>query len=162
MDSKRVNSKENRNSMHTYEDGSAVRKISGFPEREDRAPSRQRLSNRMKENRRRAVSMSRGYVIFLSVICAATVLVCVNFLQLKAQLTTQSDHLASLEQSLATKRAENDAYYASVLSSVNMDKLKEDAFTRFGLNYPDQSQVIYYSTKDNSYVRQYEDVEENQ
>lgn len=157
---RRVNSRADRNNIrNTYEDGSAVRKLSSLPKEEEGAELPQRkVSRQTHRNRQRATQMSRGYVMFLAIVCVATVLVCVNFLQLKAQITTQSENIAALETKLSKLKADNDAYYNTVMASVSMDTVKEAALNRLGLKYPDESQVRYYDTKGNSYVRQYEDV----
>lgn len=156
---RRVNSRSDRDLRETYEDGSAVRKLSYLPEEEESVELPQRrVSRQTSRNRRRATQMNRGYVVFLAAVCVATVLVCVNFLQLKAQITTQSETVASLETKLSKLKADNDAYYNIVMASVSLDTVKEAALNRLGLKYPDESQVQYYDTKGNSYVRQYAEV----
>lgn len=156
---RRVNSRADRYVRNTYEDGSAVRRLSYLPEEEEsiELPKR-KVSRQTHRNRQRATQMSRGYVMFLAIVCVATVLVCVNFLQLKAQITTQNETVASLETKLSKLKADNDAYYNTVMASVSMETIKETALSRLGLKYADESQVQYYDTKGNSYVRQYADV----
>lgn len=158
---RRVDSRADRYVRDTYEDGSAVRRLSYLPEEEEgiELPKR-KVSRQTHQNRRRATQMGRGYVLFLAAICVATVFVCVNFLKLKAQITTQNETVVSLETKLSKLEADNDAYYNTVMASVNMDTIKEAALNRLGLKYADESQVQYYDTKGNSYVRQYTDVPE--
>lgn len=156
---RRVNSRADRYLEDTYEDGSAVRKLSALPKEEESVELPQRkVSRQTHRNRQRATQMSRGYVFFLAAVCVATVLVCVNFLQLKVQLTTQNEAIVAAESKLSELKADNDAYYNTVMASVNMDTVKEAALNRLGLKYPDESQVQYYDTKGNSYVRQYAEV----
>ena len=62
------------------------------------------------------------------------------------------------ESKLSKLKADNDAYYNTVMASVSMDTVKEAALNRLGLKYQDESQVRYYDTKGNSYVRQYAEV----
>lgn len=156
---KRVNSRADHSVKTTYEDGSAVRKLSYYPQEEERIELPQRkVSQKPHRTRQHAMQMSKGYVVFLTAVCVATVLVCVNFLQLKAQITTQNETVATLETKLSKRKADNDAYYNTVMASINMDEVKETALNRLGLQYADESQVRYYDTKGNSYVRQYTDV----
>mgnify|MGYP000978762171 CR=1 len=156
---RRVDSRADRYVRNTYEDGSAVRRLSDIPQEEEgvELPKR-KISKRTRRNRQRAMQMSKGYVLFLTVICVAMVAVCVNFLQLKAQLTTQNETVVSLENKLSKLKADNDAYYNTVMASVSMDKVKEAALDRLGLNYADESQVQYYDVDREGYVRQYSDV----
>lgn len=159
--SRRVNSRAERYQRTTYEEGSAVRKLSYLPEEEEGQELPQRkVSRQTSRNRQRAMQMGRGYVLFLAVICAATVFVCVNYLQQKAQMTTQSEEIAAMESKLSKLKADNDAYYNTVIASVSLETIKDAALNRLGLKYPDQSQVQYYDTEGNSYVRQYTAVPE--
>lgn len=158
---RRVNSGAERYQRTTYEEGSAVRKLSDLPEEEERQELPQRrVSRQTSRNRRRALQMGKGYVLFLAVICAASVLMCVNYLQKKAQVTTQSEEIAAMESTLSKLKADNDAYYNTVIASVSLETIKDAALNRLGLKYPDQSQVQYYTTEGNSYVRQYTAVPE--
>lgn len=156
---RRVNSRADRYVRDTYEDGSAVRRLSYLPKEEEsiELPKR-KVSKQTRRNRQRAKQMSRGYVMFLAIVCVATVFVCVNFLQLKSQITTQNETVVSLETKLSKLKADNDAYYNTVMASVSMVTVKEAALNRLGLKYADESQVQYYDTKGNSYVRQYAEV----
>lgn len=155
---RRVNSRSDRYIRNTYEDGSAVRKLSELPKEEERQEAPVRVSRKTQQNRRRARSIGKGYVAFLTVVCAATVMMCVNFLQLKAEITTQNETVASMENRLSRLKADNDAYYNTAMASVSMDTVKEAALTRLGMKYADESQVFFYDVKGNSYVRQFADV----
>lgn len=155
---RRVNSRSDRYIRDTYEDGNAVRKLSELPLEEERQEAPVRVSRKTQRNRRRARSMGKGYVAFLTVVCAATVMVCVNFLQLKAEITTQNEQVVSLETKLSKLKADNDAYYNTAMASVSMDTVKDAALTRLGMTYADESQVFFYDVKGNSYVRQFTDV----
>ena len=73
-------------------------------------------------------------------------------------MTTQNETVMSLESKLSKLKADNDAYYNTVMASVNMDKVKEAALNRLGLQYADESQVRYYNIDQEGYVRQYSDV----
>ncbi|QOV20224.1 hypothetical protein INP51_04540 [Blautia liquoris] len=156
---RRVDSRADRYVRDTYEDGSAVRRLSDLPlEEESVELPKRKVSKRTSRNRKRAMQMSRGYVLFLTAICTVMVALCVNFLQLKAQMTTQNETVMSLESKLSKLKADNDAYYNTVMASVNMDKVKEAALNRLGLQYADESQVRYYNIDQEGYVRQYSDV----
>ncbi|MDD3278951.1 MAG: hypothetical protein PHG16_08720 [Lachnospiraceae bacterium] len=155
---RRVNSRSERYTGNTYEEGSAVRKLSELPVEEERRELPVKVSKKTQANRRRARQMGKGFVVFLTIVCAATVMVCVNFLQLKAQITTQNETVATLESKLSKLKADNDAYYNTAMASVSMDTVKDAALNRLGMTYADESQVYYYDVKGNSYVRQFTDV----
>lgn len=133
-----------------YVDGSAVPKLEPKGKKE--------VSNRAKRNREKATQMSRGYVLFLGLICLATLFMCVSYLRGKAQLTNQMTELATMESQLSKLKADNDAYYNSTLASVDMEEIKNEAINRLGLHYAAESQIVYYDASGSSYVRQYQDV----
>ena len=144
-----------------YVEGTAVRKLATEPTRKR---SRQRLvpevSRAARANRQKAMQMSLRYVLFLAVTAVATLFLCVNFVQLKAQLTTQTETVARKEAELSVLKADNDAFYNNVVASADLEYIKEVAINELGMKYPNEGQIIYFDTAGNSYVRQYQDVPE--
>lgn len=104
------------------------------------------------------MSMGRGFVTFLAVVSVAVLFCCVNYLQLKAELTGRIKSVAGLESEWAQLKEENDAYESQVTSEVDLDQIREIAIGRLGMNYPTDSQKKTYSVPSSSYVRQYQDV----
>ena len=102
--------------------------------------------------------MSPGYLVFLSAVCVAALLLCVQYLQLKASYTEQTEYLDRQESDLSQLKSDNDAYYNQVQASVDLEAIRQKAMEELGMHYADESQLEYYSTKDSSYVRQYQDV----
>ena len=105
-------------------------------------------------NRARTRAMSRGYVMFLAVVSAAALFMCVRYLQMKSAITTQTKEIATAESELSQLKADNDALYNSVISSVDLEKIKDKAMNELGMTY----QIYQFDTAGNSYVRQYKDV----
>ena len=173
-------SRENvRNARGMYVDGNTVRRLQEVPERnipavrgtQDRrqrkttkAPSAKTarrahaVSRETMRNRQKAMSMGRGFVFFLAVISVAVLFCCVNYLQLRADITGRIKNVAVLESELSELREENNAYESQVNSSVDLNRIKKIAIGRLGMNYPREDQKKTYSMSNNSYVRQYQDV----
>lgn len=149
----RVNSRSEK-VQYNY-DGNAARQLQALPQE---MPERSSVSHTTKRNRAKAKCMSKGYVLFLAAVSAAAVCVCVNFLQLKAEITTQTKVIASMETNLSELRADNDALYNSVLASVDLEEVREKAINELGMNYPQEGQIVEFDTAGSSYVRQYKDV----
>lgn len=146
-----------------YVDGNTVRRAQALPKqqpyREPAArPARKPVSRNVQRNRERAQVMSRGFVLFLTLICAAILVTGVRFLQLKSEVTARTRTITSLESELNTLKADNDAYYSQVAASVDLDAIKKKAITELGMKFPSDEQVRYYETERGSYVRQYQDV----
>ena len=140
------------------EDGNAVRKIEEpwpeeRPEKRGRVP--REVSERTKQNRMRAASMSAGYVFFLSLVCVATVFLCIHYLQLRETLTNQDEKIAAMRTSLSKLQADNDAVYRQVIAGIDVNDIKATAINKLGMHYATESQIKYYDAADESYVRQY-------
>lgn len=85
----------------------------------------QRISRETRRNREKAMSMGRGFVTFLAVVSVAVLFCCVNYLQLKAELTGRIKSVAGLESEWAQLKEENDAYESQVTSEVDLDQIRE-------------------------------------
>lgn len=153
-DRRRVNSRSDRYERYAY-DGSAVRKIQAVPQE---VPERKPVSRTASRNRAKARRMSRGYVVFLAVISVVALLMCVRYLKLKAEITTQIKQMAVTESELSQLKADNDALYNSVLASVDLEYIKNVAMNRLGMDYPKEDQIYQFDTAGNSYVRQYKNI----
>lgn len=151
---RRVNSRTDRYEHYVY-DGSAVRKLQPEPEE---VPQKSKVSKTASRNRERAKRMNRGYVVFLAAISVVALLMCVEYLRLKSQITTQIKEIAADESELSQLKADNDALYNSVMASVDLEYIKNVAMNRLGMNYPDEDQLYQFNTAGNSYVRQYKNV----
>ncbi len=69
----------------------------------------------------------------LAVVSVAVLFCCVNYLQLKAELTGRIKSVASLESEWAHSfKEENDAYESQVTSEVDLNQIKEIAIGTSG------------------------------
>src|SRR5699024_4620871 len=132
-----------------YEEGNAVREREVFPEEQERRKKhsgKPKVSAQTRQNRRRAMNLSPGYLVFLSAVCIAALLLCVQYLQLKASYTEQPEPLDGLESELSQLKSDNDAYYNQVQASVDLEGIRKKAVEELGMHYADESQIQYYST----------------
>ena len=125
------------------------------------ASSRQ-LSRETQRNREKAMSMSRGFVIFLAIVSVAVLFVCVHYLQLKSELTAKMKAVATMESQLTELKEDNDAYESQVTSNVDLNAIKAIAIGRLGMRYPSDDQKMTYETSQSSYVRQYQDIPDSE
>ena len=168
-----------RNARGMYVDGNAVRRLQEVPARPYQAPGVQtarrvrenmperpaaqprQLSREAQRNREKAKSMGRGFVVFLAVVSVAVLFCCVNYLQLKSELTGKIKTVASLETELSQIKEDNNAYESQVTSDVDLNTIKKLAIGRLGMNYPKDDLKKTYTMPSNSYVRQYQEVPES-
>lgn len=151
---RRVSSGSGQYERYVY-DGNAVRKIQAIPQE---IPERRTVSRTTTRNRAKAKSMSRGYVVFLTAVSIAALFMCVRYLHLKSEITTQIKQIAVLESNISQLKADNDALYNSVLASVDLEYIKNVAMNRLDMDYPGEDQIYQFDTAGNSYVRQYRNV----
>ncbi len=155
---RRVKSNHGRTAGEYTFDGSAVRKAQAVPRTGKRSTAERTVSRTAIRNRRKALVMSRGYVFFLAVMCFATVLMCVHFLQLKEMITSQNTENAKLLSELTSLKSENDAMLENVTNNIDWDHIKDVAINELGMKYATQDDVVWYNTSGGTYVRQYQDV----
>ena len=146
--------------MDPYIQGNTVRKPQHtmVPERTREEELRPSVSRNTRKNRERALQINMGYVIFLLAAAAITLFVCVRFLKLQAESTSYRNSVSVLESQLSSLKMENDTSYESVVSSVDLKKVKDIAINELGMVYADKGQIITYDSQDSDYVRQYEEV----
>ncbi len=142
---------------YVYVDGTAVRKLQTAPQPQERRQNPS-ASQRTKRNRERALSMNLGYVLFLTAAAVVTVFMCVNFLQLQAMETRLQKEVTSLETQLDAAVLENDSDYNRIMTSVDMEQVKNVAMNELGMVYAKKSQIVTYEIENSDYVRQYTDV----
>ena len=145
-----------RESAGYYVDGNTVRVT--LPEWEEEHTHRKKVSRKTKHNRRRAMSMSRGFVVFLSAMSILAMFMCVSFIQLKTEITRQTKQIASLQTELNELKSDNDALENSNEASVDLDEIYRIATEKLHMHYPTEKQIVSYSTDGSGYVRQYTDV----
>ncbi|MBQ0000197.1 MAG: septum formation initiator family protein [Clostridiales bacterium] len=135
------------------------RTVEREPQRRVRTDREIRESRRQIErNRARAEGITKGFIVFLSVVCIALLMMGVHFLQLKSEITSKKKEVARLEAEYTDLKEENDALQSQITNNVDMRKIRQIAFGRLGMKYPSDDQKVLYETTTTSYVRQYQEV----
>lgn len=149
-----------------YVNGSTVRQMEAQPVRQPRPDRRKieenqrkkRRRNAIKRNRERALHMSKGYVAFLSVCVVVVAFSAVSLIQIQSQVTQRMEHIASLESQITDLKADNDARYKEIVTSVDLDYIKDVAINELGMQYATESQIVYYTVEKNNFMDQYSDI----
>lgn len=145
--------------MYVY--GSAVPKPVYEPERREYQPKRRRkVSSQVKENRRQAMGISKAYVVFLTFAAVLMLIVCVNYVQLRSELTSRSKHITALQEELVSLNEENTTKYNSIVDAVNLEEIREKAINELGMVYAADSQVVEYDNPTGDYIKQYDQIPE--
>lgn len=149
-----------------YVNGSTVRQVEAQPVRQPKVDRRkiqenQRRKSRrnaIKRNRERALQMSSGYVMFLSLCVAVVAFAAVSLIQIQSQVTQRMKNIATLQGQITDLKADNDARYKEIVTSVDLDYIKEVAITELGMQYATEDQIVYYSVENNNFMDQYSDI----
>ena len=151
-----------------YVNGSTVRELDAQPARRERIDrtqieeqqKRKRRRNAARRNRERALHMSKGYVAFLTLCVGIVAFAAVALVQIQSQVTQRMEHIAALESQITDLKADNDARYKEIVTSVDLDYIKDVAMNQLGMKYATEDQIIYYSVENNNFMDQYSDIPE--
>lgn len=156
-------------SRNYYVSGNTVRQMEAAPQQQPRRKSEEELQRERRQrsrhhaalrNRQKAMYMSKRYVAFLSM-CVLTVAVsAVALIQIQSQVTQRMKNVAALESEITNLRADNDAKYKSIITSVDLNQIKDIAINELGMTYASEDQVVYYSVEKNNFLDQYQDIPE--
>ncbi len=128
---------------------------SGQTKRAAYAADKRRSAGRARTNAR---NMTAGFVAFLAVMICITMAACIQYLNLKEIITTQTNQNERLASELSTLKSENDALLENVNNSIDWNYIKETAINDLGMKYATEDQIVWYNTDGNRYIRQYEEV----
>ena len=133
-------------------EGNTARKVQTleYPSRE-RQPERRERRHAEKSN---VQYVNVLYMIFLAAASCMVLWSCVNYRQLQAETTSRVKHIASLETELEDLRKENNDNYTRIMTSVDLDHIRDVAINELGMVYAEPNQVILYDGGTDDYVRQ--------
>ena len=120
-------------------------------------PSRERQSERRERRHAEKSNVQYVNVLYMIFLAAASCMVlwsCVKYLQLQAETTSRVKHIASLETELEDLRKENNDNYTRIMTSVDLDHIRDVAINDLGMVYAEPNQVILYDGGTDDYVRQ--------
>ena len=144
-----------------YVYGNVVTKPAYEPRRQYEEPQREkRTSSQVRKNRKKALHMSPGYVMFLTVAAVIALVVCINYVQLQAQITGRSKNITAMQEELAELREENTTRYNAVMDTVNLEEIRKKA-DKLGMVYATADQIVEYESPSSDSVNQYENIPES-
>lgn len=136
-----------------YIEGNTVRKIQPV-ERPERRSSREQHVQHRPAVKEQAQYTTIIYMVFLAALSCLVLWSCVHYLQLQSETTSRVENIAALETRLEDLRKENDDNYTRIMTSVDLDYIKDVAINELGMVYAQADQVIMYDGGTRDYVRQ--------
>ncbi len=151
----------NGNTVRELEESSPLRRDPRKTRRElEEARRKKNRRNAARRNRERAMVMNRAYVTFLSGCVIASAFAAFSLIQIRSNVTQQMKEVSALSSSVENMKAENDARYKEITTSVDLNEIKGVAMNQLGMTYASQDQIVYYTVENNNYMDQYSEIPE--
>ena len=135
--------------MATYVHGNVVRK------------EQVAVQTKEKQKQNKAKHLNRGYVAFLVIASLAAMFMCVQYLQLRSELTQRSKNITSMQKELVQMKEANTTKYNAIVNTMNLEEIRDIAMNEFGMVYADRDQIIRYQSPTGRNMMQYTRIPEN-
>lgn len=117
-----------------------------------------RLARAARINRAHIKSMNPGFVLFFGLALIATLGILVGYIRLQAENHAIVEEISSLESTLYAKQTANNEEYDRIVSSVDLNHVKDVAMNELGMRYAGEGQIVEVEAKGDDYVRQYQEM----
>jgi len=143
-----------------YVDGTAARQLQVVPdyEREQEQKKGPQIEKRPSKTPKLSHGIDFISMILLVVAMAITLSLCYNYLQVQGNIVQLERDVLLLSQEVDRISAENAALEDSLNSTVDWEDVYMTAVGELGMVYPNNNEVITYSSTSNGYVIQYQDI----
>ena len=145
--------------MASYVYGNTVRKDVTVIQKPEKQPKE--ISQRVRNNRTKALHMSKRYVVFLAIAASVALFACVRYLQLQSEITERSKHITAMQIELEDAKEENTTRYNAIVNSMNLEVMRDKAMNELGMVYAEAGQVIEYQNPANHLITQYANIPES-
>ena len=145
--------------MASYVYGNTVRKDVTVIQKPEKQPKE--ISQRVRNNRTKALHMSKRYGVFLAIAASVALFACVRYLQLQSEITERSKHITAMQIELEDAKEENTTRYNAIVNSMNLEVIRDKAMNELGMVYAEAGQVIEYQNPANHLITQYANIPES-
>ena len=145
--------------MASYVYGNTVRKDVTVIQKPEKQPKE--ISQRVRNNRTKALHMSKRYVVFLAIAASVALFACVRYLQLQSEITERSKHITAMQIELEDAKEENTTRYNAIVNSMNLEVIRDKAMIELVMVYAEAGQVIEYQNPANHLITQYANIPES-
>ena len=139
-----------------YIDGSTARRIDvrkaiqELPE--------ERSGQQAQRRPQKAKTMNLGYVAFMALAFCVAAMVLIGYIRIQAENTAMLESIARKESQLNSMRLANDEEYSRIVSSVDLEYVKNVAINELGMKYAEEGQIVEVKVQGDDYVRQYQEM----
>ncbi len=144
------------------QDGNTVRKVYDFPgiEHIEKEDIKRKPQKRTYRNVEPAPRMSLKTTLILAASVVVSVINCINYLNVQAEITETKSAISSLEASIDTLSTRNDSIQYEIDSCMDVEYIIRVAKEELGMVTVSENQIITYESTRNEYMEQLGDVPE--
>ncbi len=145
------------NQKVTYLYGSAAPKYETIPQKRNGKEQEKHVQPKTDANKKVKAKPSPVNVPVLILTLAAFVAIgamMIQYISLSSEISVLSNSITSLESQVNNLKTENDEYYGRIMSSVDLEKVREIAIMDLGMVYASEDQIITYDSQIDDYVEQ--------
>lgn len=138
------------NQKITYLYGSSAPKLEPTPQKRHTAPgvqTRQRVQAKPSPVNKPLLALTLVAFALIGVMM-------IQYISLNSEISVLTSSIASLESDLNSLRDDNDEYRSRIMSSVDLEKVREVAIMDLGMVYASENQIITYDSQIDDYVEQ--------
>lgn len=147
-----------------YVNGSAAKKLAPAPAYEERVERQERKQEQTSRRQVRKPQVGHGIdllsMLLLVGAIAMTLYVCIEYLQVQADITKTEMEISAISTEIAALTAANDAFEESLDAEIDWDYVYQTAIGELGMVYPNNNTVVSFEKSDDGYVRHYKDIPE--
>ncbi len=144
--------------MYHYQQGNTARKLDRYYYEE---PEEKESTKKIRRGRG-VTTVSRAYGFFMLLMAGVLLAGCIIYLDIRNDITNQQKEIAGLEREYSALKMKNDEELDRIEGAVDMEKIKKIAMDELGMKYPDSGQVIGIESGAGDYVRQYQEIPEDE
>lgn len=145
-----------------YIDGNTARRLNEQPEMPKKKTTRAQTQPVTIKHKKRVSAFDLKYTLFLVLSVGITLGTCFMYLHSNSALKDSEQNVAALQTQLQTLQEQNNSLKGSLNTTIDLDQIYQIATGELGMVYADESQIIYYNSSNNDYVRQYESIPDKQ
>lgn len=141
----------------TYLYGSTAQKMEAAPNRlPQRQPQRHNVPNTHPKTRVKAKPSPVNVPLLILTLFtfAISAVLMIKYISLNSEITALTHEIQKIESQVNALKAENDEYHSRIISSVDLEKVREVAIMDLGMVYASEGQIITYDTQIDDYVEQ--------
>lgn len=146
-----------RDSQITYMYGNAAPKYASVPQKKtDKEYERETKKAGARQTKVKAAPNPVNIPVLMLTLAAfgAILFLMIRYISLNSEITVLSTSITKMESEINSLKTENAEYYSRIMSSVDLEEVREVAIMDLGMVYASEDQIITYESQTDDYLEQ--------